>query len=265
MASPQNYTLGRGKLHFAQFKPDTQIPAGFRYIGNTPSITMTSESENLDHYSSDEGVRNKDESVLLQLDRSGAFTTDSIRPANMAMLLLGDYSTVTTTAGTGTITVIEADIVKQGETYQLGVTPTAPAGARMVSNVVVTNTTTPATTYAAGTDYVFDGNRGLLTVMEGGAIADGTGITATFDVGASERIQVVGGSKTIEGALMYISANPAGEQFDYLWPWVKLSPNGDFELKGDEWQTLGFNFEILKKDPLSPVYVNGQAKTTGAP
>lgn len=265
MASPQNYTLGRGKVHFAPFLPDTQIRSGFRYIGNTPSINMTSESENLDHYSSDEGVRIKDESVQLQLDRSGSLVTDSIQPANLAMLLLGDYSTVTTAAGTGTTTVIAPETVKQGLTYQLGVSALAPAGARMISNLVVTNTTTPATTYAAGTDYVYDANRGLLTLVEGGGIADGTGITATFDVGASQRIQVVGGSKTIEGALMYISANPAGQQYDYLWPWVKLTPNGDFELKGDEWQQLGFNFEVLALAPLAPVYVNGQAKANAGP
>lgn len=265
MASPQNYTLGRGKVHFAPFLPGTQVPSGFRYIGNTPSINMTSESENLDHYSSDEGVRIKDESVQLQLDRSGSLVTDSIQPANLAMLLLGDYSTVATAAGTGTVTVVPPETVKQGLTFQLGVSTSAPAGARLVSNVVVTNTTTPATTYAAGTDYVIDADRGLLTVMEGGAIADGTGITATFDVGASQRVQIVGGSKTIEGALMYISANPAGEQYDYLWPWVKLTPNGDFELKGDEWQQLGFNFEILAKAPLAPVYVNGQAKANAGP
>lgn len=264
MASPQNYTLGRGKLHFAQFLPDSQIQSGFRYIGNTPSINMTSESENLDHYSSDEGIRNKDESVLLQLDRSGSFTTDSIQPANMAMLLLGDYSTVVTAAGTGTTTVIAGDTVKQGLTYQLGVSALAPAGARMVSNVEVANTATPATEYVAGTDYVVDTARGLLTILETatGGIPDGTGITITFDVGASERIQVVGGSKTIEGALMYVSANPAGQQFDYLWPWVKITPNGDFELKGDEWQTLPFSFEVLSKSPLAPVYINGQAKAS---
>jgi hypothetical protein len=33
-----NQTLGRGKVNFSLFKPGTQTPAGFRYIGNTPSL-----------------------------------------------------------------------------------------------------------------------------------------------------------------------------------------------------------------------------------
>jgi len=267
MATPQNYTLGRGTLHIALFGAGTQIPGGYRYIGNTPSITMTSESENLDHYSSDIGVRIKDESVLLQLDRSGAFTTDSIRPENLAMLLLGDSSTVVTAAGTAGSTIIAGASVEQGLTYQLGVGPTTPAGVRMVENVVVKNTATPATEYTAGTDYVVDPARGTITILETttGGITNGTGLTVTFDNEASTRVQIVGGSNTIEGALMYKSANPAGQQFDYFWPWVKLTPNVDFELKGDEWQTNSFNLEILQKEGMAPVYVNCEAKTTAAP
>lgn len=267
MASPQNYTLGRGKLYLALFAPGTQAPGGYRYIGNTPSITMTSESETLDHYSSDSGVRNKDESVLLQLDRSGAFTTDSINPGNLALVLQGDYSTVATAAGTGSTTVIEPTQSAQGMTYQLGVSANAPSGARLVSNVVVTNTETPATIYVAGVDYLVDEARGMLTILETstGGIANGTGITATFDVAESSRIQIVSSTKTVEGAMMYKADNPVGINYDYFWPWVKLTPNGDFELKGDEWQTLSFNFETLIKGDMAMVYVNGQPTTTAAP
>lgn len=260
--SLQNYTLGRGKTSFAMFLPQTQIEAGSRYLGNTPSLAMNAETETLDHYSSDSGIRRKDQSVDLQRDRGGAFTTDSINPGNIALLMQGDHSTIATAAGTGVETLIVG--AEQGLTYQLGVTPTAPAGARMVSDVVVTLTGTPATTYVLGTDYVIDPERGTLTLLERatGGIAQGANLTVTFDVAAASRIQIVSGAKTIEGALRYRADNAVGLNYDYYWPWVKLTPNGDFELKGDEWQAISFNFEVLEKDGLAAVYVDGQARTT---
>lgn len=56
-----NYTLGRGKVYFARFTSG-QVPGPFRYIGNTPEFNLTIELETLDHFSSDEGIREKDDS-----------------------------------------------------------------------------------------------------------------------------------------------------------------------------------------------------------
>ena len=38
-AQQQNFTLGRGQLHFGQFKDGTQAPQGERYFGNTPDLS----------------------------------------------------------------------------------------------------------------------------------------------------------------------------------------------------------------------------------
>ena len=61
---------------------------------------------------------------------------------------------------------------------------------------------------------------------------------------------VVGRSDTIEGEMTFIANNAAGANDDYFWPYVKLTPDGDFSLKGDEWMTITFNFEILKRDSM---------------
>ena len=94
-----NYTLGRGEMHLGQFKPGTQTPRGERYLGNTPELGYTAEQESLDHYSSDYGIRQKDQSVTLQLDYSGSFVTDNISPANLAMMFLGEAAVKTVTGG----------------------------------------------------------------------------------------------------------------------------------------------------------------------
>lgn len=260
MAETMNYTLGRGEIHFAQFKPTTQVPAGERYFGNTPELSFTAEQENLDHYSSDRGVRVKDQSVLLQLDYSGSLTTDHISPENLAIFFLGESMISTVTAATAQTS--SYDGVMQGYSYQLGVSDATPSGARKVTNVVVKDDATPtAATFVAGTDYVLDADLGRITVLEGAGIANGTNLVITFDIAAHSRKRIISRSNTIEGALRFIAKNPAGEQIDYFMPWVKITPNGDFAIKADEWQVLPFTLEILKKGSLEAIYMDGRPYT----
>ena len=55
-----------------------------------------------------------------------------------------------------------------------------------------------------------------------------------------------------------IAYNPQGKNYDWFMPYVKLSPNGDFALKGDEWQQIPFSVEILKKSGYEALYIDGR-------
>lgn len=248
-----NYTLGRGEIWFAQYLTGTTTPGGELYLGNTPELSFTAEQENLDHYSSDRGVRIKDESVLLQLDYSGSFITDNISPDNLSYFFLGESMTSTATSTTVTGEAI-ADVMK-GRTYQLGTSASNPAGVRKVSAVSVKK---GATTFVAGTDYVLDATLARIEILTTGAIVEGDDLTVDYTIDVSSRSRVISKSKTIEGALRYIAYNPAGQNIDYFLPWVKITPNGDFTLKGDEWQQLPFTLEVLKKGTLESVYMEGR-------
>jgi len=94
----QNYTLGRGKVYFGRFPTGTTEPDVFRYIGNTPELSLTIENEVLDHFSSDEGIREKDDSVPLEVNRTGSMTCDNIEADNVALFFFGEKSTITTSA-----------------------------------------------------------------------------------------------------------------------------------------------------------------------
>jgi hypothetical protein len=266
-----NYTLGRGELHFASFLANTQNPGGERYIGNTPEWNATIESENLEHYDSDHGIRELDESIVLQTNRNASFITDNISPENIANFFFGSVTALAVTAQTVDDEVIEGVIV--GLTYQLGMTPTNPVGARMLNvytpavppvpgpeapavNVIV-EPSGGGTAFVEGTDYTIDLVRGRLTILADGAITSGTDIQVSYKTLASTRDRIISGSKPIEGALRYISFNPVGKQFDWYMPYVKLAPNGDYALKGDEWQQIPFNVQILKKAGLEAIYVDG--------
>ena len=250
----QNYTLGRGEIHFGQFKTGTQVPRGERYFGNTPEYGITAEQENLDHYSSDEGVRKKDESVLLQLDYAGSLTTDHISPENMAIFFLGESMIQTTVAATAQAFSFEG--IEQGMTYQLGTSDANPSGVRQVSNVALTG---GAATAVAGVDYVLDPVLARITILEGSTVlANGSTLAGTYDVDASTRERVISKATTVEGSLRFIAKNPTGKNIDYFMPWVKITPNGDFAIKADEWQTLPFTLEILKKGNLEAIYMDGR-------
>lgn len=256
-ATVNNYTLGRGEVHFAQFRPGTLIPRGERYLGNTPAFAITATQENLDHYSSDRGVRVKDASVLLQLDYTGSLTTDNVDLANLSYFFLGDKVTTTNVEVVVPSEVIPT--VEQGLSYQLGTSTTNPAGVRGITGFVLKSAGDGAsTTYVAGKDYVIDPALGRVTIMDGGAIKDGSSPVANYTIAAATRDIVIAKSKTIEGSLRYLAKNPEGAQINYFMPQVKLTPNGDYALKGDDWQALTFNIEIIKKGALEAIYLDGQ-------
>lgn len=256
MFPEKNYTLGRGRLFFDKFVVGTKTPTGQRYLGNTTEVNLTSDSESLDHYDSDNGIREKDASVLLQLARSGTFITDHISPANMALFFLGNEEVVTVSAVTAA-TYNVAD-VKPGLRYQIGASVSVPAGVRNVSNTVVK---VGAIVKVLGTDYSLDAATGGVSIIAGGSIVDGDDLIITYDLAATSHNRVVTAANAqIEGALFYQGNNPRGKNFDYFWPDVNLKPDGDFALKGEEWQQIGFSFEAQKKDDQTEVlYITGRA------
>lgn len=255
----QNLKLGRGEVYFARFKSGTQTPEGERYFGNTPELSLNVESEELEHFSSDHGVNEKDDSMTLQVTRAGSFTTDNIDPRNIALFFFGDADTLSVDAAADQEEVI-AD-VEPGLFYQLGVSDAAPSGVRKVTSVVVTDGQAEPTTYVLNTDYALDADLGRIEILEGGAIESGDDITVEYDVSASTRTRIISGNQPIEGAFRYLERNPKGANIDWFLPWVKITPNGDYALKGDEWQTIPFNIEVLKKGDLEAVYMDGRPAT----
>lgn len=255
-----NYTLGRGELHFAQFRPGTRTPGGERYFGNTPEFNASIESENLDHMNSDRGINEKDASIVLSTNRTASFVTDNISPTNISFFFFGQIIDFADAGSTVTDEVIAH--IEPGLSYQLGMTASNPVGVKGLEN---NGANAPKftdedgqTTYVAGTDYKLDAERGRITILPTTTIEKGASIKATYTTLASTRQRIISGSTPIEGALRYLTFNPAGEQFDWYMPYVKLSPNGDYALKGDEWQSIPFNVEILKKPGMEAIYIDGQ-------
>ena len=266
--SDKNYTLGRGRLFFSRFTPaqiaagiavDTQ-PEGELYFGNTPALTATSATEKLDHFDSDEGVKVKDDSVQLSFDRTGTFSCDNISKENLALLFLSAAGAATVSQGSATASVYVTPAVKRGRFYQIGITSGLPMGVRKVSNVVVKSGSPGfATTVAQATNYEIDEELGRIRILPAApGIPDDTILQITYDLAATTTETIISGSQSIYGSLYFQATNPKGKLRDYLWPYVELAPDGDFALKGDDWQNMNFNFEVLKKGSLEACYITAR-------
>lgn len=255
----RNFTLGRGKLFLAPFKPGTKLPDGFLYIGNTPSLNMTSNQQDLIHYNADAGIKQPDESVLLQLDRTIAVEADNVNYANLAKYLLGSTADITTTAATVAAEPILA--VHPGATYLLGQSADLPAGLRGLGSVTVVADAVP-TTYDVDDDYTFDLAAGTITIVEGGAIDEGTNLLVTYTTLAQTFTQVVSGETEFQGAMLFVANNPAGENINHLFTFVRFAPDGDYALKGDTWQIMKFKAtSLLPEDGRAAWYANGVVQT----
>lgn len=373
----KNYTLGRGEIWFSRFRTGTRIPVGFHYIGNTPEVNFTIESDRLDHYSSDYGIREKDDGVTLEVTRTGSLITDQISLSNIALFFFGKDNVIVETARANQVYTITDVLAGRG--YLVGATPANPLGVRGLENVIVSDgpagtqasgtitfagnptaadtvtlgtttytlvsaltgandvligataadtaanlaaainagpgvgtvygagtvmnpdasatvatatvtakartagtagnsialtkagtninvsgatltggTGTGATVYVEGEDYTVDINTGMVVVLDTGAIVDGDDLTITYDVQESTRDSVVSGTDAVEGALLYKANNPKGKNIDYYMALVNISPNGDLNLKGDEWQQIPLTIEILKGDDAPAIMSQGR-------
>lgn len=255
----KDYVLGSGQIFFDLFLPNTNTGTGERYLGNSPELSTSREDEVLDHYDADEGLRVKDDSVTLERNQTLTFNTDHISLENVAAFFGGDLEKLTITAETGAIQVVT---VIRGRNYQLGVTDDLPQGARNITITTVTKPGTPDPVAVSATGN-FELNSALGRVYiepDAPDIEDGDVLTFTFDIAAGLREFVIGKGMELVGAMRFIATNPKGTKKDYYWPKVKLSPNGDYALKGQEWQVIPFTAEVLKRDATTePVYIDARA------
>lgn len=255
----KNYVLGKGKLYFSRFAPGTNVGSGFRYFGNTTEFNITVESETLDHFDSDEGVNVKDASVQTQLNRTGTIATDNISEENLALFIMGSIADVVQVATPVTGEAINGgSALVGGMFYQIGESISNPTGVRGIGSVTVTKD--PGGTPAAAvlnTDYTIDTDLGLLYVVEGGGL-DGVDAEIDYTPVANTRKRVATNAESIYGALKFVSTNPQGKHKDVFIPSVQLTANGDWALKGDDWQNIGFNLSVNQLVGYEGMYIDGR-------
>jgi len=257
MARQKNYTLGAGKLYFDRQDADGN-PTGEFYIGNTTSLSYSTDEERVEHFSSDEASRDKDASIVLRSDDTISFTTDDIQPENLAMMFKGTIeSLVQAPASAQTENVTVRNL---GRWYQLGVDDDdAPTGVRLISNVGV-EISNVAVANVNNVNYELDLELGRIFIQEDApGIQPDDVLEITYDIEGATRTVIIDTGDQVRGALRYVADNTAGENRDHFWPLIEVSPDGEYEFKGDDWNEMSFSGEILKKNSkLKKHYTDGR-------
>lgn len=249
------YQIPRGRVFFDPFDTNGNR-TGERYLGNCPAFTVSVETEKAEHYSSETGLKQKDQTIVLQVNRTAEMTCDNMSASNVALFLSGEE--VTVSQGSATVTN-EAISVIPDRYYQLGQTAADPQGARSVSAVVVTNVA-GTTTYAEGTDYELDATLGRLHVLSTGTIGTATiHVDYTKAVKTWQRIKT-GADSELKGVMRVVSDNASGDNRDFVMPSVTLTPNGELPViaDGTDFATMGFQVEILKPANAEAIYIDGR-------
>lgn len=250
------YAIPRGRVFFNPQDTATDAYLGEIYLGNCPGFTVSIETEKAEHYSSETGLRQKDDSTVLEVKRSAKIDCDNMNAANQALFLSGTQGTQTQAAGAATD---EALTVIPGRTYQLGVSSLVPVGRRMVSTVTVKSSDS-TTTYAAGTDYVLDADRGILQILKAGTIVAGA-IKVSYSYAACTWDGIRSGANgSIRGALRVAADNAKGTNLDYYLPLCDLAPSGDLAAiaDGTDYNKMSFDVEVLKPANAEAIYLDGQ-------
>lgn len=259
LPATRNIVLGSGRVFFDKFDTNGD-PTGERYVAETPGFAFTVNQESVEILSDDGPVAESLVNVTKQVTREFSLTTKNITDESLALFLIGEVASQSTTAGAVTGTAINGgNGVKQGHWYQLGVSANQPTGVRAITGVAIKE---GVTTHVAGTDYVLDADLGRIYIVPGGGIADDDVITADYTKTAVAWSEVTSsdlGAAT--GALRYVADNTAGENRDIYIPNCVMAPTGEAAFKSrDAAQTLGFTVKVQKPDDgRASVYINGRA------
>ena len=249
------YLIPRGRVYFDPFDANEQL-TGEIALGNCPGINISISTEKSDHFSSETGLRQKDGSWVIQVDRTGTVNCDNFSPSNAALWLSG---TLEKKSQAATPVTGELRNVIPGRQYQLGATAANPLGVRNVS-VVTVKDEAGTVTYGAGTDYNLDLETGRVQIIEGGAIVAGKVQFGYTPVAASFESVKSGGKSELQGALRVVSDNATGGNRDWYLPKVTLTPSGDLALiaEGTDVVAMEFGLEALKPANGEAIYCDGR-------
>jgi hypothetical protein len=243
--------LGRGEVMLGTLNATTGKPEHFRTIGNCKNLTLTVETERLEHQSSRTGVRSVDREIVLSQKIAVGLTFDEVTNfENLADFLAGEAAKGVAniasdpgSAATMTDRLIHADALK-GKHYELRNTAeerlydlsTTPAHLVVKSG---SGSVGAASTLVRNVDYEVDYVWGTIFLLSTGAHVDGNNLWFTYTSQANEQsiqqVTMLTKSK-LSVFLRFKAINPANDNRKMLVDLhsVSLSADGELALISDE-------------------------------
>lgn len=219
----ENYTLGKGIIYW---KSDSD--SDFRHVGNVPEVEITLEVDKLEHFSSMEGVNEKDRIVVRTKAGSARMVLEELTPANMALMLMGTPSAAAVNLSTTVETTNGSKFIDH-----LADTTGLVAGRRYN----ITGVGIPA-----GNTFTYDGGDGgeLDIAATENSVSGGVAVTVTGAIALE-----IFGTTEINGKLRYVGTNEIGPKISLDLNNVSVTPTGGFNPISTEWLQMEMTADLL--------------------
>lgn len=215
-----NYFVGKGIVYW---KGDGETE--YRDLGNVPEFEVALTTDKLDHFSSREGTRKKDRTIVREQSGTVRMVLEELTAKNLELALMGSSSAevaLSTTADTHTNTTLDNLLsttgLVHGRRYSVAGAG-IPAGDTMVWNDI-TNVGT----------------------LEEAATATATGVSVTITAAVAMDIFSETEKK---GAIRFVGTNDVGAKVTYELNAVSLTPTSSFNPISDEWGNFEVTGELL--------------------
>lgn len=173
------YYSGQGIVLVAKRNPTTGAPMGYRNVGNVSELTLSVNTETVEHKESSTGVRGVDLRLTTGITCEVSMMMESFNRENLQMALRGDGKTEP-----------GATVTNELVTGYLGMTiPLANINVTAVTSVADDEVGTNV--YTEGTDYEVNLETGSLVILEGGAITNAQDLYVTYDFGDYENLEAL--------------------------------------------------------------------------
>jgi len=244
-----NYQVAKGVLYFDRYDDNGDL-TGELDLGNDPSFALSPNIENLEHFSSRDGIKRKDKVAVIQASVNGKFTLDEINYDNLALIFMGgDTSYFTQTGATVTNEAITAHVGKHVKLQYR----------KLTDGTVVITDSTGMTTYIEDTDYSVDYTTGRIKAIVGGNITEGEDLFVDYTYeSCSYPVVNIADSPEITGLLRFKGDCTLGYDFEIVLWKIKLTPTGDVNFISEGWNQVEFNFEGLDDTANHPTSPWGQ-------
>lgn len=121
------------------------------------------------------------------------------------------------------------------------------------TGLVSVKTTTGSTYYTAGSDFTVDAVSGRIYFPTTSTIVEAASLTVNFGVAATTYSKITALTAVgQDGKIRYVSDNPVGGAYEMIIWKVRIKPNGDTALIGDDWARLPFQGDILRDATYHP-------------
>jgi hypothetical protein len=230
--------LGKGAL-FLDKLTTAGASTGFDFKQNVTALTLAADVTKVEQYSSTEASSPLIASAVTRVGYTLTATLAAYTLENLKAFLLGT-STVINQPAVANATKLFAGLSAKGKYFDLG--------AREVTNVRCEGDTTEL--LVAGVDFIAESDSGLVQILPGARVADGSDLLFTFDAPALviDSVAIANDAAPV-CHLLYLAddANQDGDSAkDRLEVWkAQTAPTGDLGLISDDYGTFQLTLSVL--------------------